>query len=113
MVLLMNSKISGERFIVNSQNLSFYDIMTLIAKNLNKKPPEIKITPFLSYMGFLFLRDLNKKYGFSREPVNAMFSKCEYSNKKIINTLKYEFIPLEESIKFITDKFVRERNGID
>ena len=50
MILLMNSPISAERFILNGGNVSYREIFTLIANCFGKKPPSKKVTPFLAEM---------------------------------------------------------------
>jgi len=47
MILLMNSPIENERFIVNGGNYSYRKLFELIATNLNKPRPRFTIPPFL------------------------------------------------------------------
>ena len=48
MILLMNSDISAERFILNGSNASYRDVFSMIAENFKKKPPHKKVSKFLS-----------------------------------------------------------------
>ncbi len=48
MILLMNSKISSQRFILNSENLSYKEIFFTMAKCFGKKPPQKNVSPFLA-----------------------------------------------------------------
>jgi dihydroflavonol-4-reductase len=48
MIQLMNSTISGERFILSAETRSFKDVFTLMARAFGKKPPHRRVTPFLA-----------------------------------------------------------------
>ena len=48
MQLLMESEISGQRYIISGDNRSYRDIFTLIAKGFQKRPPHRKVTPTLA-----------------------------------------------------------------
>lgn len=48
MVLLMDSSINGERFILSGHNAYYKDIFGLIATTFHKKPPHKKVTPLLA-----------------------------------------------------------------
>lgn len=48
MISLMDSNISGQRFILSAANKSYKDVFTLIAQAFNKKVPHKKVTPFLA-----------------------------------------------------------------
>jgi Nucleoside-diphosphate-sugar epimerases len=48
MIMLMNSKISGQRFILSAENLSYKEIFTLMANSFEKKPPQKKVTPLMA-----------------------------------------------------------------
>ena len=50
MILLMNSEITAERFVLNGENLPYREIFTLIAKCFGKRPPYKKVSPFLAEM---------------------------------------------------------------
>lgn len=48
MQLLMQSNISGERFIISAENIQYKAIFTKIATTFNKPAPHKKVTPFLA-----------------------------------------------------------------
>ena len=48
MILLMESDIVNQRFILNADNLAYKDLFTSIAKCWNKKPPYKEVTPFIA-----------------------------------------------------------------
>lgn len=93
----------GERYILSGENLSFYKIRKIIAKELGKEPPSIKIPNwvllFLSY-AFLFAAEiLGVKPKLTPEMVRFNQLKLYYSNEKAKKELGIEFRPFRESIK--------------
>lgn len=48
MILLMNSEITAQRFIVSAWNLPYKTVFSIIAKAFGKKPPTKQVTPFLA-----------------------------------------------------------------
>jgi dihydroflavonol-4-reductase len=48
MRLLMDSEISGERYVVSAENLPFRELFTRMAKAFGKKPPHRKVNPLLA-----------------------------------------------------------------
>ena len=47
MILLMDKKITNERFIINSEHISYKKLMTIISTELNKTKPYIKLSPII------------------------------------------------------------------
>ncbi len=106
MILLTNSdKIVNERFILNSQNLSYKEVFTLIAKNLGKKPPSLEVKPWMIKLVFpilkLFGTLTGKGAAISHDNLNSVFSKTLYSSKKIESQTGFIFTPIADSVKFI------------
>lgn len=110
MVQLMdNSSINGERFVLNSQNLSFKQLFSDMAIGFGKKPPRINIKPWLVYVAypFIFIAGLltGKGNAISLANLKSAFTKTYYSSQKITDRIGFEFIPIADSIKFITSCF--------
>jgi nucleoside-diphosphate-sugar epimerase len=103
MTLLMNKNIFGQRFILNSENLSYKEIFRLIANFLGKKSPYLKAGKILSSFGWRmdYLRSLitGTPNILTRETVKASMNRKYYSNKKITEALNYKFIPVAKSIE--------------
>jgi nucleoside-diphosphate-sugar epimerase len=103
MILLMNSKISGQRLILSAENLSYKEIFTLIAKCFGKKPPPKKVSPFMAEIiwrleavkaGFT-----GKKHLLTKETVRTALASVYYDNSKILNELPgFNFTPVALSI---------------
>ncbi len=105
MIILMNSEIKNERFILVSENISYKDFLSRLAPLFGKKPPTRKLSKgfmlFLSRIDWL----LNKLFGIKRRVVKAtvrsMFTTSLYDTSKIKEQLGFKFIPTEETLKRI------------
>lgn len=101
--LLMNSDISGQRFITSSENRYHSDILKLIAENMDKKPPKYIIGPKIS--GFAWRIDaiiasiLGRKPLISREIAVNMSNEYSYQNEKISDALGFTFRPVNDTLQ--------------
>lgn len=104
MIALMDSTISRERFILSAENLSYKEIFTLIARELDVKPPSIEATSFMAGIAWR-LDAFRALFGGTRvitkEAVRAGKNKVYFSNEKIKAQLGIEFEPIEEVVKKI------------
>jgi nucleoside-diphosphate-sugar epimerase len=105
MILLMESNIRDERYIINSENLSYKEFFSKIALNFGKKSPSVALKPWMMYLAWLGSKIITpitgKRFGLSLETVRSAFKKHQYSNEKIKKTLNFNFKPLDESISEI------------
>jgi len=103
MIILMESDISSERFIINAENVSYKTLFTTMAKELDVRPPQIKANRFLSEIAWraLWIKSLftGKKSSITKETAETASQKYKYSNNKIIEATSYNFLKIEESIK--------------
>lgn len=104
MILLMQSDISGERFLLSAGNRSYRDIFNLAAKAFNKKPPSKKVTPFIASMVWR-LQALQHMFTgklplVTRETASAAMTKATFDNSKLKTFIPgFEYIPLEQTIR--------------
>lgn len=112
MIQLMESSVTNERFIIVAENLTYQQILEKIAHYLEKKPPVKKLTVWQLHIGryFDFFKSL-----FTGSPrtitKNAIYSLQHpeiYNSDKIKNTIHFEFEPLQNTIKFSSEKFIDE-----
>lgn len=102
-ILLMESSISHERFILVSENLSFKTILSTIAKGLNKKAPSIKVSKsianLLQYLDQLRAFLFGSPLTLTKQTIQTSFSDRCYSSEKLKKALaNFKFEPMEESI---------------
>lgn len=112
MIKLTESDISGERFIINSENLPFREIFDDIAENLQKKKPNVFASDLM--LNSLKIFDKIRFLILGKEPRITKYTKHSaqkterYSNDKIKQVLNYDFKPINESIKNICQIFLKE-----
>jgi dihydroflavonol-4-reductase len=103
MIGLMESNISGERFILTSENLPFRNVFNLIADNLNKKRPSLRVTRLMGEIAWLvnilFSIITGKPPLITKETARTGQKRIFVSNEKIRKRLNFEFIPIEQSVK--------------
>jgi dihydroflavonol-4-reductase len=101
MVLLMDEDISGERFILNSENLPYRDLFALFAKYAGTPPPRYRAGKFLSEMAWRMEKVRSFLTGqkplITRETARNGNVKRYFSNEKIIKATGYSFRPIEEA----------------
>jgi len=106
MIRLMKSDISGETYILNSENLSYKSVFTQIANALSLKDPKIKVGKYLMcfiWRIFALGKIIGLKPKITKEIAKASISKSFYSSKKISDKLNYNFIDISSSIKHIAE----------
>lgn len=103
MIILMESDISAERFIINAENVPYKIFFTSMANALNVKPPQIEAKRFLSEIAWraLWIKSLftGKQSSITKETAVTANQIYNYSNKKIIDATSYKFMSIDESIK--------------
>lgn len=93
-IKVMQSEITGERFILVSENLSYFELLKIYAEKLKVKPPKFYFNKFLSSLVWKidwFLSLLSFERNFSKSMMQSLHSKDFYSNQKIVNTLDFKF----------------------
>lgn len=110
MIQLMQSTIKNESFIISSENLSYKEIFTIIAEQLNKPVPHIPVGKTVTGLlwRFVALKDFitGKDSGFNKTTANFAHTILKYSNKKLCETLSFSYIPIRESI-INSDKYFK------
>jgi dihydroflavonol-4-reductase len=103
MIGLMESNISGERFILTSENLPFRNVFNLIADNLNKKRPSLRVTRLMGEIAWrlnmIYSIITGKPPLITKETARSGQKRIFFSSEKIRKQLDFEFIPVEQSVK--------------
>jgi len=105
MILLMNSEITAERFVLNGENLPYREIFTLIAKSFGKRPPHKKVSPFLAEMIWraeeIRTRFTGKKHLLTKETTRTAQAKVYFDNQKILKALPgFQFTKIKDTIEY-------------
>lgn len=109
-VLLMESNITEQRFIINGDSWSFKKLQDTIADEFGKKRPSQLATPFLLNIAWQVekLKSLftGKKPFLTKESSRVALSQTYFDNDKILKALpEFSFTPLEESVKRACEKY--------
>jgi nucleoside-diphosphate-sugar epimerase len=103
MIALMSSDISGERFIISSENLSYRQVLDMIARELNRPPPSIYAGSVLISIAWRldWLKNLvpGKRRSITRTTVRSSKKKTYFDNTKISGVLGLRFRSMEDSIR--------------
>lgn len=101
-ILLMNSEIEKEQFILVSENLSFKTVLEWVAESLQKKAPNVSLKPWMVFIGWVYQSLASHLWGgkkqLSRNDYKSLFQDTYYSNKKIKETTGFAFTPVKEVI---------------
>ena len=102
-VLLMESNITEERFIINHENWEFKKLFDIIADGFGQKRAKWQATPFLSGIAWRIEKIKssikNAKPLLTKETARIALSKTFWQNDKILKALPgFSFMPLESSI---------------
>ncbi len=106
MLLLMDSDIVAQRFIISSENISFKDVFTHIAKCFGKKPPHKKVTPFMAAivwrLEWLKSKFTGKDPLLTKETAKTAQAKVRFDNSKLLLQLpQFQYTPIKKSIERI------------
>jgi len=101
-IQVMNSKVEGERYIVNSDKIQYLIFFEMIANAFKKKAPTTKIKPWISFLAIKieWLRSLitGSKPLITKETSKLSSLNYTYKNQKIKSLLNFEFRPVEDTI---------------
>ena len=111
MIRLMNSDISGERFILSEGDYSYQQVFGMIARSLGVSREMKKVSPSL-------LTNLSRIDSFAAlfrglrlitsEHVHAAFNEVRFSSEKIRNSTGMEFTPIEQVISEVAGYYRKE-----
>jgi nucleoside-diphosphate-sugar epimerase len=104
MVMLMDSEITAERFILSAENWTYRGLFTAMAKGFGKKPPSRKVTPWL--VALVWRLEAIKGWITGQDPLltketaETAQQTVKFDNTKILKTLQgFSFKPLQQTIE--------------
>ena len=106
MVLLMESTINAQRFIISAANIGYREIFTLIAHTFHKKPPHKKVTKLIAEI--VWRLEAVKSWFTKKTPLltketaNTARANVSFDNTKLLEQLPgFSYQPLSNSIERI------------
>ncbi|MCS5491087.1 NAD-dependent epimerase/dehydratase family protein [Algoriphagus limi] len=102
--LVVEKEAWGERFILNSESISYKEFFNQMATSFGKKGPQKPVTPFLLNLA-VWYSGIARWMGASKIPLNRSTarisqSKVNFDNSKVKKVLDYEFRPLLETFNW-------------
>jgi hypothetical protein len=116
MILLTQSNISAERFILVGENCSNKEILNWMADGFEKQRPFICLGKhFLQFLVGIF-EFLGRTFHFhpqlNKRTARTLYNREYYSNRKISDTLGIRFSPVKECIQEICEYQMRSKSTI-
>ncbi|WP_294824286.1 NAD-dependent epimerase/dehydratase family protein [uncultured Flavobacterium sp.] len=106
MMRVMSLEISGERYTLVGENLSYKELLDTIADGMGKKRPAVYATKLMSAVGWrldwLLSKLLMRKRLLTRVMVRSSYATDKYSNKKIIAAVGIGFTPLRPYLQTLS-----------
>ena len=113
MIQLMQSDIVNERFILNSENLSYREFFTMLSGFLGKKPPNIHASLPVQEIAWRLLKIFSIITGtkpfITKEIARTSRNQSRYSNEKIRKAIGYKFIPVGKSLRELAQEFAKDK----
>jgi nucleoside-diphosphate-sugar epimerase len=114
MILLMESPIESERFVLASQTLNYKELFVQMAEALNSKSPKYYASKQVTWATWQILwlweKISGKASSFTKNNHRSAHVKDNYSGKKIMEFFDFEYKPVAETIQFVAEKFKKDIN---
>jgi len=114
MILLLNSPIKNNNYILVSANITYQDFLSKLAMHLNKKPPYKLIAKWkmiqFSRVDWLLNKVFRTKRRLLKATVTTLFNESYYDASKIKNELHFEFRNHEKTLERVSRNYLRDFN---
>ncbi len=115
MIQLMNSNIKNQRYLLNSENISYKTFFDTMHTSFSKPKPSIKAGKFLSGFAWRMEKIRHLLTGsvplITKETARSAHRVSRFSNQKIVNQFpNFKFIPVEQSINDTCKLYLRDLN---
>jgi dihydroflavonol-4-reductase len=111
MIQLMDSSISGHRFIISAENKSYKEIFDIMAEAFNKKAPHKKVTPLIAKI--VWRLEAVKSWFTKKDPLvtketaKTALAKVQFDNSKLLKFLpQFTYKPLKQTIKEVCGQLI-------
>jgi len=111
-ILLMDSSLENEQFILVSENMSFKSVLELVAKSIHKKSPKKSLKPWMVLIGWAYQSVANMLWGAEKQLLKndyrSLFKHSYYSNEKVKDKIGFKFTPIDEVIEETGEIYKKE-----
>lgn len=110
-------KAKNQRFLINSQNLTFREFFTKVSAALGKPAPRIPVSRTMLSVAWRILAIWTwisgKPSPVTRETASSSSSRTEFDGSKICRMFNFQYSPVEEVIRNTAGIFIREHHHGD
>jgi dihydroflavonol-4-reductase len=115
MILLMDSNVEAEKFIISAETTTYQSLLNMIAKGFQKKLPSRKVTPFLAALTWRVEAIKSLFTGneplITKETAATSLAEVKFDNSKLLKTLPmFKYSNLENSIIEICKALLQKHN---
>ncbi|WP_100610183.1 NAD-dependent epimerase/dehydratase family protein [Confluentibacter lentus] len=111
MIALLKSDVKNERFVLVAENWTFKKFLHVLAKSVNKTPPEKSASPWLLQimwrLDWLKYSLTGKPRKLTKQLSNSLSRETYYSNEKIKLALNFDFQSVEGTISNIGKLYLK------
>lgn len=115
MLLLLEGDVVGERFILNAQNMPYRDFFNQIAQALGRKPPRIRVAPWLSEVAWRVEWLKEKLLGVppivTKESARSSVSQFRYDNQKSLGLSGFSYRPLADTVRETAAQYLMAKSS--
>ena len=106
MILLMAAEVTGERFIISSENIHYQDLFTQIAQGFEVKAPTKEAKPWMLGLAWRALKLVSiftrQEPSITKDTATSSVTLSYYDNTKVIEQAGMHFKPVNQIITEIT-----------
>lgn len=95
-----DQKLFNQKFIINAANLSYYEVLSEVAKHKNEsiKPISNRVLKFVQFISKI--NKLVRKPSLNYATYKALTTATSYDNTKVTHTFNHQFISIPEAINY-------------
>lgn len=112
MIMLMNSQVTGERFILSAENKTYRSVFTTMADAFGKRPPFRKVSPLLAALVWRIERLKSYFTGedplLTKETAETAQQVVYFDNSKLLKAFPdFSYRPIDETIKSCCESYLK------
>ena len=101
-ITAMGSNIQNEQYIMVAENLSFKEVLGLVAESIQKPSPKKPLKPWMVFIGWIYQSFANFLFGTKKlinpEDYKSLFKHSFYSSAKLKSEFSFEYTPIRKVI---------------
>lgn len=111
-ILLMESDIVAERYVLTEGNHSYKDMFTWMANAMKRKPPHKHANAFMSKIAWILssikAAMSGKKSLLTRETIRTAQAVCHYDNRKFLQQFPdFTYHPMQQTVERVSKDFLK------